>query len=991
MRKILTVLLTFAVVFQVVSPSVLAKKDKGDDRVEYWEERGLLTGLNTKKSENAAMSYSEYTVLLGNLLNISSERVLEEVKDAGYVTRNENSAVKKAEAVKIFQYVLPDPWMSEVEEGTNKPLKRKDAMAMIDSLIQGYFYEKGTYEDEQIKGNAWINHSDVALIDSTIEGDLYISEGADPGNIQLENTTVSGTVYIDEKLQNKVQAIDSDLDNVVIVDRDQKESDWSLVWSDEFVSSKIDQSKWSHDTGNWIVDENGEGVSPGWGNNELQYYTDSSENSYIDDGKLVIEAKEEEKSDSFGSYDYTSAKLTSKGLFSQKYGKFEARMKLPEGQGFWPAFWMMPEDEVYGDWPVSGEIDIMEAAGKDTSEIGGTIHYGEEYPNNTYKGTEYHFPEREDYTDFHTYSVEWEPGEIRWYVDGELYQTLDNWFGKGENQSDKYAFPAPFDQEFYLIMNLAVGGWYGGNPDESTEFPGTMEVDYVRAYELTGREYKEPVEPVVEKDELPEDAKQPLEDGNLIYDNEYNEPFTIIDQQEDEFDENYWNLVQLPDFQGSGTIEKEELDGQSFAKTSVTDPGNALWSLQLIQKLAILEGNTYKVTFDAKSDTNRNIMTKVSGGEERGFANYSGEKTMELSDQVQSYEYTFTLNQDTDLGARIEFNMGSNGTAPVSIGNVRVENITGEQQENSTKPALADGNFIYNGTFDQGDMTRTSYWDLVTSEQSSAEMKVSEEQREMQLDIQSEGVNAEDVQVKQSGIPLAEGQDYELTFNARAEQNKTIEVGLISEDGSENYASEPVTLTEEMEDHTVEFTVPEAVSNGQLTFMVGGQSGDVYLDNVKMLQTSSEMDLYPLKNGDFSSGLGYWTEYIHFDAEANVSADEGVLNVDIQEGGNEDWGVLIEQQDLSLTNGITYVLSFDASSSVARDIEVTLENADYHRYFNETVSLNEEAQRFDFEFDMTADDQASLKFLMGNVSEEHNISIDDVVLEVKNASEYDDK
>ncbi|WP_254434194.1 carbohydrate binding domain-containing protein [Halobacillus sp. Marseille-Q1614] len=991
MKKLLVVLLTLTVVFQVMSLPVYAENDKADERVEYWKDRGLLAELNQNKNENAEMTYAEYAVLLGNLFNISSERILEFSKDAGFIEKNEKAAIKQAAAVNILQSLLPESFTSEWEEGSNHPLKRIDAILMVDSLIQGYFYKQWTYADQHIKGNAWINHSDVSLENTSINGDLFITEGADPGNIILKNTKVSGTLYIDEKLQNKVKSVNSDLNKVVIVDADQKESDWSLVWSDEFISSEIDQSKWSHDTGNWLVDENGEGISPGWGNNELQYYTDSSDNSYIEDGKLVIEAKEEEEpvSDSFGSYDYTSAKLTSKGLFSQKYGKFEARMKLPEGQGYWPAFWMMPEDGVYGDWPVSGEIDIMEAAGKDTSKIGGTIHYGEEYPNNTYKGTEYHFPEGEDYTDFHTYSVEWEPGEIRWYVDGELYQTLDNWFGKGMNQSDKYAFPAPFDQEFYLIMNLAVGGWYGGNPDESTEFPGKMEVDYVRAYELTGRDYKEPVEPVVVKDELPEDAKQPLEDGNLIYDNEYNEPFTIIDQHEDTFNENYWNLVQLPDFQGNGTIEKEELDGIPFAKTNVGNPGNALWSLQLIQKLAILEGNTYRVTFDAKSDTNRNMMTKISGGEERGFANYSGEKTIELSDQVQSYEYTFTLNQDTDLGARIEFNMGSNGTAPVWIGNVRVENITGEYEENNSKPPLADGNLIYNGTFDQGDMTRTSYWELVTSEQSYAEMSVSEEQREMQVDILKEGVNPEDVQLKQSGIPLEKGEDYELTFNARAEQNKTIEVDLVSEDGREIYKSEAITLTEEMENHTVEFTMPESAPKGQLTFMVGGQPGDVYLDNVRMIQTSSDIELYPLKNGDFSSGLDHWTEYIHFDAQANVSTDEGVLNVDIQEGGNEAWSVLMEQKGLSLSKGITYVLSFDASSSVARDIEVTLENDNYHRYFNEVVAVNEDKQRFDFEFDMTADDQASLKFLMGKLSKEHDITIDNVVLEVKNASEYE--
>ncbi|WP_082235258.1 family 16 glycosylhydrolase [Halobacillus massiliensis] len=713
MKKILVALLVAAVVFQTMA--FPADAEKAEESFERWEERGLLKDLK-KKNENAAMSYSEFTLLIGNLFNISGERVFKNIQEAGFSVNNKNEVIKQEEAQKILKNLLPKSFTEQWEEGKGKPLKRIDAVFLADSLIEGYFYKEGKYSEKQIKGNAWINHSDITVADTEIEGNLFITQGAAPGNILLENTKVSGTVYIAENIQNEVKSLNSKLNQVVIVKERQEASDWSLVWSDEFISTEIDESKWTYDTGNWMVDEKGEPISPGWGNNELQYYTDSPDNSYIEDGKLIVKAKEESVSDQFGSYDYTSAKLKTKGLFSQKYGKFEARMKLPEGQGFWPAFWMMPEDEVYGDWPVSGEIDIMEAAGKDTETIGGTIHYGEEYPNNTYKGTEYHFPEGEDYTDFHTYSIEWEPGEIRWYVDGNLYQTLDNWFSKGQNQADKYSFPAPFDQEFYLIMNLAVGGWYGGNPDDTTEFPAQMEVDYVRAFELTGREYKEPVEPVLKKDELPEDAKQPLDDGNLIYDNEYNEPFTIVKSPEKELDSLYWNLVQLPDFEGSGTVEKEIIEGSPFAKIQTEDPGNALWSLQFIQKLSILEGNTYKVTFDAKSDAKRNIMTKVSGGEERGFANYSGEKTIQLTDEVESYEYTFTPNQESDLLARLEFNLGGNGTAPVWIGNVRVENVTGQEEENKAKPPLADGNLIYNGTFDQGDMSRTNYWELVASE-----------------------------------------------------------------------------------------------------------------------------------------------------------------------------------------------------------------------------------------------------------------------------------
>ncbi|WP_254901856.1 carbohydrate binding domain-containing protein [Thalassobacillus devorans] len=721
---------------------------------------------------------------------------------------------------------------------------------------------------------------------------------------------------------------------------------------------------------------------------ELEYYTDSSENSFIEDGKLVIKAEKEVEpiTDEFGSYDYTSAKLKTKGLFSKKYGKFEAKMKLPEGQGFWPAFWMMPEDDVYGPWPTSGEIDIMEAAGNDTSNIGGTIHYGEEYPDNTYRGTEYHFPEGEDYTDYHTYAVEWEPGEIRWYVDGKLYQTQNEWFSKGKNQGDKYAFPSPFDQEFYLILNLAVGGWYGGNPDATTEFPGQMEVDYVRVYELTGRDYKEPVEPVIEEETLPEDAKQPLEDGNFIYDQNYEQAITLVDQPEDEFHPTLWNFLQLPDFEGKGSLTTEEVDGSVFAKTEIENPGNALWALQQIQKLPVLKGHTYEVTFDAKSDTNRNIMTKVSGGAERGYANYSGEKTMQLSQDVQSYSYTFTLNQDTDLGARLEFNMGGNGTAPVWIGNVRVEDITDEVGQDESKPALGDGNLIYNGTFDQGDMTRLNYWELSLQNDAAAEVTVPETTREAEITVENGAEQPGDIVFKQSRIPLQANEEYELTFDGKAPEVTSIQIEIVSEDGSVSYLrGETVQLTNERKANTIAFQMPEDISDeeGQLRFLLGGQAEDVYLDDIRLIQTSKSIDQAPLKNGDFSNGLESWSQYIHFDAQAQASVVDEQLQLDIENAGNETWSVLVEQPNLSLSKDITYSLSFDARSTAARDIEVTLENTAYHRYFSEVASLTEEMQHYEYDVTMTDNDTASLKFLMGNFSGQHEIYIDNVKLEVK--------
>ncbi|WP_036814991.1 carbohydrate binding domain-containing protein [Pontibacillus yanchengensis] len=953
---------------------------------------------NQKKNGNAALSNVEVLAMMNHLFVKQDngegkweDSVLHNAIDAGYLGEtlgadvSPNAAIKTEEALSVFNYLLPfdESILDDQTWNGNKPMKRKDVSHLLEEAFDSLITEEGTYEDQTMEGNVLLTTDDVTLKNSVIQGDLIITAGAAPGNIELHNVTVEGDVYVHKAVENDVKFVNSDVKQVVVYEYGDKKSDWSLVWSDEFMTEDIDESKWQYDIGNWIVDENGNGVAPGWGNNESEYYTDSDENSYIEDGKLVIKAQKEEEpiTDKFGSYDYSSAKLKTKDLFSKKYGKFEARMKLPEGQGYWPAFWMMPEDSVYGDWPASGEIDIMEAAGNDTKTIGGTIHYGEESPNNTYNGEEYHFPEGEDFTGYHTYSIEWEPGEIRWYVDGELYQTLNKWFSKSPGQAAKNAFPAPFDQEFYIILNLAVGGWYGGEPDETTEFPGKMKVDYVRVYELTGRDYMTPEEPTVEDVELPEDAKQPKEDGNYIYDQDYSNGFTIVDENGDQPDPTYWNFLTLPDFAGEGSISTEEIDGDTFAKTSITNPGNALWSLQQIQHLSIAEGGTYKVTFDAKSNTSRNIMSKVSGGAERGYANYSGEKTMNLTDEVQTYEYTFTMNQENDLAARLEFNMGANGTAPVWIGNVRVEDITGEQEPMNEKEPLPTGNHVYNGTFDQGDMSRMIFWDFHDKEGASAEASVDADTRELKVDIANTDNNPESIQLKQTGLQLLEENEYELTFDARAASDRTIQVDVLSKDSSQSYSTKTVELSEDMATHKVTFTMPTDITDreGQLVFQLGGAEADVFLDNVKLVQP---VDLHPLKNGDFTSGMDSWVPYIHFDANAEVGVQDGELQVDIANAGNETWSVLLEQPNMKFSKDVTYKVRFDARSTMSRDIEVTLENANYTRYLSEKVTLEEDMKTYSFELKMSQDDTVALKFLMGQFAEEHDIYIDNVDVEV---------
>lgn len=266
-------------------------------------------------------------------------------------------------------------------------------------------------------------------------------------------------------------------------------AEWKLVWSDEFDGTAIDKTKWDFDIGN--------GNIPGWGNNELEYYTDRAENAFVKDGMLHIVAVKE----AFKNFKYTSARLKTrkadKGpLFNKLYGKYEFRAKISTGKGIWPAIWLLPQDEKFGGWAASGEIDILEARGQEPNKVLGTLHYGSGWPANTHTGKDFIFPDKGSIADFHVYALEWEPGEMRWYVDGSLYQTQNFWWssskrgGKGgtkpESDADLNPWPAPFDQTFYIILNVAVGGNFLGNPDPKTEFPAEMVVDYVRVYDKAG-------------------------------------------------------------------------------------------------------------------------------------------------------------------------------------------------------------------------------------------------------------------------------------------------------------------------------------------------------------------------------------------------------------------------------------------------------------------------------------------------------------------------
>ena len=245
---------------------------------------------------------------------------------------------------------------------------------------------------------------------------------------------------------------------------------WSLVWSDEFNGpdgSMPDPTKWT------IVKD-----GSGFGNHELEYYTDRPANVHLEKGNLVITAMKENYTGADGTQrEYTSARLETAGHFQQEYGRYEARIKIPKGQGIWPAFWMLGSDIGTVGWPACGEIDIVENVGFEPSKVHGSMH-GPQYSGDNPLTGAYTLPHHVAFSDaFHVFAVEWEPQVVRFYVDNIRYetQTIDS------IPSHKHW---AFDHPFFVLLNVAVGGQWPGNPDASTSFPTSMLVDYVRVYQL---------------------------------------------------------------------------------------------------------------------------------------------------------------------------------------------------------------------------------------------------------------------------------------------------------------------------------------------------------------------------------------------------------------------------------------------------------------------------------------------------------------------------
>ena len=502
---------------------------------------------------------------------------------------------------------------------------------------------------------------------------------------------------------------------------------YDLVWADEFDgrygSAPVDPET-GLNLGNWsyqLGDGSTDCGNPGWGNGELQAYTRETGNigvnedlsgNGVPDGLLRITASREPDGYVYGTESpkkYTSARIRSTGpdreLFNTTYGYIEARISLPATRGAWPAFWMLPQsDRIYGGWPVSGELDIMETVGSFGNDVHNmacsTLHWG--VPDHVYKGSGF-TRLNSDITYFHTYGVDWKPGGITWYYDGEPVYTVSGWEGAKPGASGSLSFDAPFDQPFYLLLNLAVDSGRFGGTENKASFDGSisMYVDYVRVYQAKDG-YAAFAEPA---------AGPGGSDGWQAYagQNQIAGIAEIGKNMGDELsaDKSIWFLS--CNANGTGGAATATAEG-GWAAVDITSAGSQDYSVQLIGHYDAKAGCVYRVSFDAYAEGGMAGKTVICDSKEwRSWSAY-GIRSFALKEEPTAVSYTFMQNEDFE-NCRIEFNLGSRGTGTVHIGNVRVEIIDPSYlgSDGDSRAPLPNGNVIYNGSFDQG-THRTGYW-----------------------------------------------------------------------------------------------------------------------------------------------------------------------------------------------------------------------------------------------------------------------------------------
>ena len=735
-------------------------------------------------------------------------------------------------------------------------------------------------------------------------------------------------------------------------DTDLSYEGYDLKWEDQFEGDYLNREDW-----------NVELHDPGWVNNELQSYVDSPENIYIEDGSLVLKPVETVNED--GSVSYTSGRVNTQNKHDFKYGLFEARVKVPEGQGFLPAFWMMPTNEnLYGQWPRCGEIDIMEVLGNDTDTSYGTIHYGN--PHSESQGS-YTLEEGTFSDEYHVFDVEWEPGKISWYVDGKLIHTEDNWYSATEGQGE-VTYPAPFDQPFYIILNLAVGGNWPGNPDETTDIANSAYyIDYVKVYQKDSYDENvtKPVEEVILRD--------PDENGNYVVNGDFSE-------KEDLTDDKDWIFLTTLGGEAGAEIGDNEI------AVNTANEGTVDYSVQLVQPdLPMKQGGVYRLCFDAYADADRTMKVGVSAPD-RSFRRYLEDTTISLTEEKQTYTLDFTMTDSDDANGRLEFNMGAAGsTAGIRISNVSLKKIDEIEITEGDKGILADGNYVYNGSFQEGE-GRLGYWDVLKND--GAEVSVTNENNIRRLMVNApEGTSADNpVIVSQSDLALSAGNTYAMSFTAEGEAGKNI---MVKAAGQE-YTAE-LTGAESAYDYKLTLDTEPADTNLAFCFE---EPGIYYVDNVRIEEDSL------IKNGSFNAGFSGYEPYVDSSISSDVTYVVDSLNEDnaadfsINNTGDAAWKIQLKQNNVELEKGQWYRLSLDAKANIPRKLMFAIQrdgsgDDDWTPYSGEKiVDLENDYNKYEIVFQMTGetDPKAVLSISMGavdgiQITEKHRVCIDNINLE----------
>lgn len=736
---------------------------------------------------------------------------------------------------------------------------------------------------------------------------------------------------------------------------------YDLKWEEEFEGDKLNRDDW-----------NVELHERGWVNQEKQEYIDSEENIQVKDGVLHIKPKKT------GEKQYTSGRVNTQNKHDFKYGIFEAKVKMPKGAGYLPAFWMMPTDEnLYGQWPKCGEIDIAEVMGQDTSKLYGTIHYGEPHKETqgnyvTEKGA------KDFYDDYHTFAVEWVPGRITWYVDGIKYHEARDWY-TAQNGGEKLTFPAPFDQKFYMILNLAVAGSWVGDTDDATDADmdnQELAIDYVRAYQKPASEYNEDVSSATATEGTK--LREPDEKGNYIVNGDFSKDEDLVK------DEGWaWKLAQNGD--GSATIA----DNKVTMKT--TAAGDVDYSLQLVQNdLPMEKGASYQLSFDAKASEARNMKVAIQGPDQ-GWIAYLAQQNVELTTEMKTYTYDFTVDQSTDPNGRLDFNIGAQGsTADIELTNVVLKK-TGSDAK-TEKTVGADGNYIYNGDFNKG-TSRLGHWEILERDKKYISVTNKNNEHRLKIVAPAGTTKAHPVILEQSEMGMLQQGTYLLSYKAYKEKAGDNDTSLRFAYGNIDFT--PQALSDKEKTYTQKFDMDEDITREEANFSILITApGTYYIDDVFMADNAL------LKNGSFNGGMANWNLFVNAPASATSVIDslteDTALDVTINDTGSDtdDWFVQLNQENINLEYGKKYRLTFKAKSTIERKIQFRLlhngetdNNWDVYSNGNEEPMLTNEYQTFTKEFKMEyqTDEKARFNITMGTVAgtritTPHHVFIDDIEL-----------